>query len=54
MSVAEPLPISNEWGISQWMLQDAIVRLMSLEGDQTSLILEELDTMIDDLNVGVP
>jgi len=54
MEIAEPLPASNEWGISQWVLQDAVIRLVEVEEDQTDLILEELDAMIDELEGNVP
>ncbi len=54
IEIAEPLPISDEWGISQFVLQDAIIRLMQVDEDQTNLILEELDMMINELEDGTP
>jgi len=48
MDTADPLPISQEWGVVQWFLQDAINRLIISEKNDTDIILEELDLMIED------
>jgi len=45
----EPLPISEAWGYSQWVLQDAVFRILQTDADQTNLILQQLDSMISEL-----
>ena len=40
------VPISDEWELGQWVLQDAIYQIMLQDADQLPKILEELDQMI--------
>jgi len=51
---AVPLPISQAWGIGQWVLQDAIARLLPSETNETDAILQELDRMLDEFETGAP
>jgi ABC-type glycerol-3-phosphate transport system substrate-binding protein len=46
---AHAVPISEGWGIGQWVLQDAFYRLLQSETDQLPMILQELDDMISEL-----
>ena len=46
---ASALPISQGWGIAQWVLQDGIFRLLQAEANQAPIILEQMDDMIEDL-----
>lgn len=46
---ASALPISEAWGISQWVLQDAVNRILQSETNQVPQILTQLDDMILDL-----
>lgn len=46
VDTADFVPISNQWSIAQWLLQDAIVRLFNAEASEQGEILEQLDAMI--------
>ena len=46
---AEGLPTSQGWGLGQWVLQDAITRLILSEEANTRAILEQLDQTIVEL-----
>lgn len=46
---ASALPVTRSWGTAQWVLQDAVFRLLQAESDQVAIILEQLDEMILDL-----
>ena len=46
---ASALPVSHGWGMAQWVLQDAVFRLLQSETNQVTLFLELLDEMILDL-----
>ena len=48
MDSADPLPVSQEWGVVQWFLQDAINRLIISESNDTNIIMKELDLMIEE------
>ena len=54
MDVMEVLPISEEWGISQWVLQDAFGRILHGDEDQIPDILEEVDRLINELEGETP
>jgi multiple sugar transport system substrate-binding protein len=54
MDNAVALPISEEWGLSQWLLQDAGFRLLQSEELSPEEVLEELDQMIIDLEGTTP
>jgi len=54
MSEMEVLPISEEWGIAQWVLQDAFMRVLQSDADQIPDILEELDRLISELEGVAP
>ena len=43
------LPVSDAWWGTQWILQDALFRILQAESDDIAVILEQLDEMIDDL-----
>ena len=47
ISSARTVPVSDHWGLSQWVLQDAIFRLLQSEENRTDEILEQLDEMIE-------
>lgn len=49
VDVARPLPISDSWGVGQWVLQDAIYSYMLSEKPDLDLTLEQLDAMINEL-----
>jgi ABC-type glycerol-3-phosphate transport system substrate-binding protein len=49
IDVAHHLPISDDWGVGRWVLQDGIIRLFAQGEEQLTPILEELDQMILDL-----
>lgn len=51
---AVPLPVSEAWGIGQWVLQDAINRLLPAEKNETDTVLQELDRMLDEFETGTP
>jgi multiple sugar transport system substrate-binding protein len=51
---AASLPVSEAWGLSQWLLQDAAFRLIQSEDLSADEALEELDQMIIDLEVTTP
>lgn len=46
------LPVSTAWGVSQWVLQDAMLQLLQAEAEKVPVIMEAMDAMIVDL-VGV-
>ena len=48
------MPLSDQWGIARWLLQDAIIRLFSADADEKSAILEQLDTMILEMSGMAP
>ncbi len=43
------LPASNAWGLSQWVLQDAMLQLLQAEAERVPVIMEAMDAMIVDL-----
>lgn len=43
------LPVSDAWGVSQWVLQDAVLQLLQAETENVSQIMEALDAMIADM-----
>ncbi len=49
MDVMDVLPVSEEWGLTQWVLQDAFNRILQGDADQIPDILEELDRLLDEL-----
>ncbi len=49
IDIAKPVPISAGWGIGQWVLQDAIYRMLQSDADQIKPILQELDGTITEL-----
>ena len=46
---ANALPVSHGWGMAQWVLQDAVFRLLQSETNQVTLFLELVDEMVQDL-----
>ncbi|MFW5714463.1 MAG: extracellular solute-binding protein [Brevefilum sp.] len=46
---AVALPMSEDWGYSQWLLQDAAFRLLQFDEQSPEEVLEELDQMIIEL-----
>jgi multiple sugar transport system substrate-binding protein len=46
---ASVLQASEDWGIAQWALQDAVNRILQDESGNVTLILEQLDELIIDL-----
>lgn len=54
MDKAVSLPVSVEWGYSQWLLQDAITRLLQMETLSPAQVLNDLDRMIVDLEGTTP
>lgn len=48
------VPVSDYWGIAQWVLQDAIVRLFNSEASEQGVILEQLDAMILEMSGVAP
>jgi ABC-type glycerol-3-phosphate transport system substrate-binding protein len=46
---AVALPVSDDWGVAQWVLQDAVNRILQSETDEVTILLEQLDAMITDL-----
>ena len=54
MDVMEVLPISEEWGISQWVLQDAFDRILHGDASQIPDILKEVDRLINELEGETP
>jgi ABC-type glycerol-3-phosphate transport system substrate-binding protein len=54
MEQADALPISESWGMAQWVLQDAVLRLLQVEADQLPGILEDLDATIIELEEMAP
>ncbi|HOE69725.1 MAG TPA: extracellular solute-binding protein [Brevefilum sp.] len=46
MESARALPASKEWGIAQWLLQDAANRILQDESGNVTLYLEQLDEKI--------
>jgi len=54
IEAAAALPVSEDWGLAQWIWQDAAVRLLQA-GDLTpDEVLEELDRMMQDLEGTTP
>jgi hypothetical protein len=51
---AQAVPVSDRWGIGQWVLQDAANRLLQAEPDQLEPILEALDATIVELEGTAP
>jgi ABC-type glycerol-3-phosphate transport system substrate-binding protein len=49
IDMAKPVPISSGWGIGQWVLQDAVYRMLQSDADQIVPILQELDGTISEL-----
>ncbi|MEA3327491.1 MAG: extracellular solute-binding protein [Chloroflexota bacterium] len=54
MDAMEVLPISDGWGIAQWVLQDAFERVLRSEANQIPNILEELGRLINELEGVTP
>lgn len=54
IEIADAVPISDGWGLAQWVLQDAIYRLFQPEAGKLTTILEELDDMILELEEMTP
>jgi len=50
--VMNVLPASEQWGLTQWVLQDAFNRILHSEADQIPDILEELDRLAEELQGG--
>ena len=46
---AQTLPITENWAVAQWVLQDGILRLFNLPEGDVSTILGEVDAMIGDM-----
>ena len=46
IGIAQPVPTSLGWGEGQWLLQDAVNRILQAEADQLPMILSELDAML--------
>lgn len=51
---ASALPVSHGWGMAQWVLQDAVFRLLQSETNQVTLFLELMDEMILDIAEASP
>jgi multiple sugar transport system substrate-binding protein len=51
---AHAVPISDGWGIGQWVLQDAVYRLLQADASELPEILEELDAIIKELEEMAP
>jgi ABC-type glycerol-3-phosphate transport system substrate-binding protein len=49
MDIARPVPISSDWGIGQWVLQDGFYRLLQGERDDLPTILEDVDVLVSEL-----
>ncbi len=48
------LPISDKWGIAQWVLQDAVFRMMQTREEEISMRLTELDLKVSELEALLP
>lgn len=56
-SDAEAAPVSGEWGIQQWILQDAIHRLLQLDPDdkiKPADVLQEVDAALEEMEGMTP
>jgi multiple sugar transport system substrate-binding protein len=51
---ASALPVSDAWGVAQWVLQDAAFRILQAESTDVPGLIEQLDAMIVDLTGGTP
>jgi multiple sugar transport system substrate-binding protein len=51
---ASALPVSDAWGVAQWVLQDAAFRILQAESADVPGLIEQLDAMIVDLTGGTP
>jgi multiple sugar transport system substrate-binding protein len=51
---ASALPVSDAWGLAQWVLQDAAFRILQAESADVPGLIEQLDAMIVDLTGGTP
>ena len=51
---ASALPVSDAWGVAQWVLQDAAFRILQAESADVPGLIEQLDAMIVDLTGGSP
>jgi len=49
LDIAETVPVSEGWGIAQWVLQDAAYRIFQAPASEMEAILEELDSTIEEL-----
>ncbi len=49
IKISKPVPTAEEWGIAQWVLQDASYRVFPYEDVNLAEILEQLDATVDDL-----
>ena len=50
---ADSLPVSDAWGIGQWVLQDAIYRFMRLDIPDDSSINAELTPILEELDLTI-
>ncbi len=48
------LPVSNEWGIAQWVLHDAVFRMLQTGVEEISMHLTELDLKVNELEALLP
>jgi multiple sugar transport system substrate-binding protein len=54
---AEAAPVSGDWGIKQWVLQDAIHRLLQLDVDdeiKPADVLQEVDAALEEMEGTTP
>ena len=49
LEIAKTVPVSEGWGIAQWVLQDAAYRIFQAPAIEMEGILEELDSTIEEL-----
>ena len=54
LNTASALPVSPGWGMAQWVLQDAVFRLLQTETNQVAVFLELLDEMVLDIAESSP
>jgi multiple sugar transport system substrate-binding protein len=51
---ASALPVTDAWGVAQWVLQDAVFRILQAESADVPGLIEHLDAMIVELTGGNP
>jgi multiple sugar transport system substrate-binding protein len=54
VDLASALPVSDAWGVAQWVLQDAAFRILQVDYADVPGLIEQLDAMIVDLTGGTP